>query len=283
MRSTSVRRFALATALALAACVGPRPPQPDSEVARIRAHLAGAIDELRSNVRDGLTSTQAEARAQAIEWLEEYRDSGVFPHNHVRAGQRVPVFVDPHGTPCAVGYLMLRSGEEGLVEDIVRHANLARVPELAGDARLQAWLERRGLTLAEAARIQPMYGPLPPPEPPPVPSSYAGETVGLSIVAAAVAAYTRLSEPDPGGFEWAGWANVAASVGHVALLAAAGSGGAPSWQLGVNAVGAFLGATTAEHRFDRRRDAIAQERRVAVLPYVGEDDGRVKVGLTLRH
>lgn len=35
--------------------------------------------------------------------------------NARRSGLVVPVFVDPHRTPCAVGYLMLRSAEHTLV------------------------------------------------------------------------------------------------------------------------------------------------------------------------
>jgi hypothetical protein len=36
--------------------------------------------------------------------------------------------------------------------------NLARIPQLGADRELLAWLDQEGITLAEAARIQPEYG-----------------------------------------------------------------------------------------------------------------------------
>ena len=57
-----------------------------------------------------------------------------------------------------MAYLIERSGERGLAARIAASRNLARVRNLAGDAELLAWLGRNGLTLAEAARIQPEYG-----------------------------------------------------------------------------------------------------------------------------
>ncbi|HYM79865.1 MAG TPA: hypothetical protein VEY91_00470 [Candidatus Limnocylindria bacterium] len=50
-----------------------------------------------------------------------------------------------------------RSGEAALVARIARSRNLARIRDLAGEKALVAWLDGNGLTLAEAARIQPAY------------------------------------------------------------------------------------------------------------------------------
>jgi len=127
------------------------------ETARLRAHFDTVLGELRSADAAHLPSAQRAARAALIARLAEYASSGRFPHNHVVADRRVPVFRDEHGTLCAMAFLIASTGRTDIVEDISRRDNLARIPELARDARLGAWLDSTGLTLAEAARIQPAY------------------------------------------------------------------------------------------------------------------------------
>jgi len=261
-----------------------------AEIARIRTHLAGALEQLRSSTPPGLGPEQARARERAIGWLAEYRERGVFPHNHVRPGERVPVFVDPHGTPCAVGYLLLRSGEHELVADVVREANLARIPELEEDERLTKWLEEHGLTLEEAARIQPDYGPNFP-FPSENESSYAGETVGLAIVTAAAAAFAEATKPDPERFEWTGATAATSAVGHGVVLAVAlrDDDQVPVWQIATDIVGAAVGAVAAGRRFARRsrareagEQAGAERGELSLRPYVGTSGDRVTAGVALR-
>jgi hypothetical protein len=76
-------------------------------------------------------------------------------------GPLTPVFIDEHGTRCAMAHLIEEGGGADLAHAIARGENLAFVPQLAADARyrpeLVAWLDRNGLTAAEAARIQPAY------------------------------------------------------------------------------------------------------------------------------
>jgi hypothetical protein len=104
--------------------------------------------------------------------LEGYAAAGVFPHNHVRPGERVPVFRDEHQTLCAMGFLLASTGRHDIVEFVTSTDNLIYIRELADDIRLTRWLDSTGLTLAEAARIQPSYegGPCfcPPSQPDPV-------------------------------------------------------------------------------------------------------------------
>ena len=126
------------------------------ETRRIQGHLLDVEGVLRRRATDALSASQRERRNAALNWLREYRERGEFPRNHTHAG-RVPVFVDEHGTPCAVAYLLQRSGREDLVREIASADNNVYAWELAVDARFSEWLDETGLTLDEAARIQPAY------------------------------------------------------------------------------------------------------------------------------
>jgi hypothetical protein len=148
----------VAGVLSLAAATVPGPESADSrEVTRLRHHFATVLSELRVADVGHLSASQRAARTTLIGRLEEYAAVGRFPHNHVAPGRRVPVFRDEHGTMCAMAYLIASTGRSDIVNDVARHNNLAYIPELAGDARLRAWLDSTGLSVAEAARIQPSY------------------------------------------------------------------------------------------------------------------------------
>ena len=128
------------------------------EIRRVRHHLQGAEAMLLSRDVSSWNTARRAARARHIAELRAYRERGVFPHNHRLIDRRTPVFVDEHGTRCAMAHLIERSGEKALVSLIAKTRNLARIRELAGEPALVAWLDRNGLTLDEAARIQPEYG-----------------------------------------------------------------------------------------------------------------------------
>jgi hypothetical protein len=108
----------------------------------------------RSLVRSGLEAR----RQQQLKRLAEYAARGVFPQNEGQAEQPVPIFVDKHGTHCAVGYLMHRDGWDDAVADVVSTNNLIRVPDVRSGG-LVAWVTQSGLTQEEAALIQPAYAP----------------------------------------------------------------------------------------------------------------------------
>lgn len=128
-----------------------------AETARIYAHLAAVERDLRSRGVSHLAAAQRAAREENLERLRAYRRRAVFPHNHDVPGERVPYFVDRHGTRCAMAFLIERSGRGDLVRRVASTRNNARVRELADDAEIVAWLEANSLTAAEAARIQPTY------------------------------------------------------------------------------------------------------------------------------
>jgi MYXO-CTERM domain-containing protein len=88
--------------------------------------------------------------------LGRYRRWGQFPCNPLFQ-ELTPFFIDAQGTRCAVAHLLELGGEGELVQRIARERNNARVAELGDEPRLRAWLDAAGLTLDEAALIQPSY------------------------------------------------------------------------------------------------------------------------------
>lgn len=125
------------------------------EQARVRTHLEGAYAVV-STARPSLTPTQQARRTDLLRSLRAYIDAGRYPVNEV-SSERTPVFIDRVGTRCAMAALIEASGDAELARRIARTDNLARIRSLATDTELNTWLVTHGLTLTEAARIQPSY------------------------------------------------------------------------------------------------------------------------------
>ncbi|MFO0744866.1 MAG: hypothetical protein U1F43_04210 [Myxococcota bacterium] len=133
------------------------PPPLAAEDRRLRAHFAAVLAELRARPSAAVAPAAAAPRRAMIAALAAYAERGVFPRNLDFPDRAEPYFVDAVGTRCAVAHLMDASGEGALVDAVRRERNHARVAELAADPRVTAWLDRVGLSAAEAARIQPEY------------------------------------------------------------------------------------------------------------------------------
>jgi hypothetical protein len=123
---------------------------------RVQRHLIGA-ERMARRRRVELDPLAAMNRALLLDELRRYRKSGRFPLNHTFRGRPVPEFIDVHGTRCAMAHLLEISGQGELVGHIARTENNARIARLARLPELRAWLAAAGLSLAEAARIQPTY------------------------------------------------------------------------------------------------------------------------------
>lgn len=176
--------------IALAAAEWPRDTSAGAayraETARIRRHFDSVLVELRAPVARPLTAAQRLARAEHIRRLEEYRAAGIFPHNHDFHDAPIPYFVDHRGVHCAVGYLLQQSGRSDIMARVRATDNHVRVPSLAGDTAFTRWLDASGLTLAEAARIQPQYGHIPPEDEPTVRNDDA--RIGLALLSSGLGA-----------------------------------------------------------------------------------------------
>jgi hypothetical protein len=134
-----------------------------AEVARVQKHILAAEQAIATHTPDGLTPLQRRARALNLARLAAYRSRGEFPHNTDFPGRRVPYFRDQRGVLCAMAHLIAASGRMDLVDLVARTRNNATVTELAADPKLgpalAAWLVEAGMTVVEAQRVQPDYGP----------------------------------------------------------------------------------------------------------------------------
>ena len=138
--------------------LSPRALHLRAEVARLRAHFDSVDTELRTRDVSQLSVEQRANRTKLIGWLREYRNAGRFPENDQFPDRTIPFFRDSRGTLCAMAYLVDRSGRGDVVDRIARARNNAYIGELTDDRDLVAWLDKSGLSVGEAARIQPAYG-----------------------------------------------------------------------------------------------------------------------------
>ena len=121
----------------------------------IQTHLGFVLEVLRSADVAHLTSKQRTMRTHLITVLSDYRLQGTFPINYYRS-ERIPVFIDEHGTHCAVGYLMLETGYENLAQQISKADNYVWVKDLK-DEQVIEWQQLSGFSLEELKLIQGAY------------------------------------------------------------------------------------------------------------------------------
>ena len=264
------------------------------EIARIRAHFDSVLTELRTNDVSSLTALQRANRQQVMVTLAEYRDRGVFPHNYDFAGA-TPYFIDRKtGTLCAVAHLLESTGRRDIVDRVARTNNNVWVAELEGDSAVATWLERNGLTLAEAARIQVPYVR----DEPMTPAKVARNTVFFAVApaAAAVAATTTVwnvvanGDGHRRGVSWSGVAagSVTSTAGLLLMLR---SHETSDDSFRVGAAAATLGGlsiltssvTIYRHGVIAERE-MEQKKRVAeasVSPLIGFDRASPSLGASL--
>ena len=170
--SRSIQMWIVAVLFALAwycpASAGECAAETDHQIV---AHLVSVESQLRAQDVSHLTDVQQERRLQHLDTLNEYTRAGQFPHNHTGAGRerpfpfpqgfpelpcRTPVFVDEHGTHCAVGALLAADGQGEMVSRIVAESNLLYVHEMR-DPEISTWARENGFSVDELAMIQPQY------------------------------------------------------------------------------------------------------------------------------
>ena len=212
------------------------------EVARVQEHLAGAERVLLSGSTDQLSVAQRTARLRNVELLREYRERGLFPRNIDFSHESMPYFVDDRGVPCAMAYLIARSGRGDVVDRIRVTQNNARIMDLATDTELVQWLDASGFTLAEAARIQPEYIN----DTTPSYSKYVLTSAITSLVNGASIAWTFSRDRTSSSHHWDGVLGLAAGgfsigLGATKLDEEGEIHTVAIWNTAVGAVSAFIG------------------------------------------
>ncbi|HVS17255.1 MAG TPA: HEAT repeat domain-containing protein [Planctomycetota bacterium] len=195
--------YALAVlVLPLAQPQDPTLGSPAEQTARNRAHYARVVQELSAADVSGLEASRRAERARLLDVLRAYNERADFGRSSAFPGARMPHFVDDEGRRCAVAELLHACGEDSLVERVRTRANHAWVVDLGEDPSLEAWLDRCGLTLWEAARIQgpPVVTTPPAPQPTaPPPTTFDGTRSGGTSARSTAAAIPAASAPPSGG------------------------------------------------------------------------------------
>jgi len=126
-----------------------------SESEKIKLHLAQVENILRKNIPSDLSDEQLSNRFRNLNILHKYSQNGTFPRNLTHKN-RIPVFVDDRNIPCAVGYLMLKSGYNDFVSTTRTNSNNIYVKEIQS-YMFEQFKSESGFTLDELALIQPGY------------------------------------------------------------------------------------------------------------------------------
>ena len=279
------------------AIVGMSPPKATSsarsmEVARLRSHFDSVDVELRSRDVSTLTSSQLANRGKLISWLRDYRNAGSFPTND-RFSVATPFFRDKDGVLCAMAYLIHRSGSSDIVDKVADTRNNAYIRELADDPALIAWLHKWGLSVSEAARIQPSYGgggmyPDDPYDDDEVDSDFALAALGLSSISLATSAVNVVKPGKVSGFLGLIAGTVSVIAGASYLDEGSGSDKVAGATIGVGAlsIGAgiygLLEARRDHDDRDRYRDGRRRRISLAVAPDVAVTRESPRVGMLLR-
>lgn len=131
----------------------------ENDQERIKAHLAFVELVLRQKSPEGLSAEAILNRKNALADLNTYWKNGSFPINSGHPS-RQPYFIDQNGVACAVGQLMVESGEVELAETIRSEQNFGFIRSLKENyPEIKDWASANGFSENELAWIQPAYPP----------------------------------------------------------------------------------------------------------------------------
>ena len=122
----------------------------------LRTHLRRVEKRLTARDVSHLSHRQQVARRRQFDALTQYWKSGVFPRNSDFPTRRVPYFIDSGGRVCAVGHLLITSGQIELARQLAQAANNAYIEDVKSP-ELDEWTSESGMTKEELAMIQPVY------------------------------------------------------------------------------------------------------------------------------
>jgi hypothetical protein len=254
-----------------------------AERSRLRAHFAVVERELLARDVSSLTASQRAQRTSLVHLLRRYSTEGRFPTNEHFPGQRIPYFRDAHGTLCAMAYLIESTGSGDLVDNVARTRNNAYLPELTDEPGLTEWLDEHGLTVAEAARIQPTYG-FPNTDQDPG-EGFAAASIGLAVVNGA-AIILNLQAGSKDALLGRGFLGIVAGGADIVLGLSKADESGTALALGmtdilVGGISAALGVSSLV-RAQIKAKAPSEEARFRIQPIRRKVEGRSTVGIGAR-
>lgn len=125
------------------------------EQARIKKHLNYTLKKLQKVDAGKLPANEQATRQRTLDNLQHYIQLAEFPVNS-RSLRRHPIFVDQYGNYCAVGYLLHAAGYDDIVDEIQQTNNLVQIDDIQNPRYIDA-ITSLGITMEEAAQIQPGY------------------------------------------------------------------------------------------------------------------------------
>jgi hypothetical protein len=274
------------------ALVPPIPSDPPGftarERTRLRLHFDSVEAELLARDVSSLTPAQRGARGEQIRLLHEYAAGGAFPRNEDFPGRWVPYFRDRRGNLCAMAFLIAASGRGDIVDHVARTRNNAYFPDLVDEPGLADWLSDHGLTVAEAARIQPKYdgGDIAIVKDK-VTSEYAALTGVSSVLAGTSVVLNLRSIDEVTRYRGRGLLGLAAGGFAIGLgVSKLGDYASPGdamgiWSIGVGSAAVILGARSVFSKRPAPADAPRSASRLEVLPVV-LSAGAPRVGVSAR-
>ena len=127
----------------------------------IKYHLLWVIDSLCKVDLNQFDDLQIARRNHLLDRLQAYAYQKRFPQNTYHH-KRTPYFIDDYGTACAVGHMIIESGNEDLALKVSEEMNYAYIEDMPYE-ELEQWADAHGFYLNELKWIQPAYGPQCPP------------------------------------------------------------------------------------------------------------------------
>lgn len=140
---------------------GHKPNSSSDDQIRIITHLEYVEKLLRNKDISDLSPELQKKRGQTLDLLHDYWTAGLFPKNYDFLDQRKSCFIDKEGTICAVGYLVEKTTNRTIAEQINSKYQYDAIMNME-DSFIDEWITTCGLTKVELAMIQPMYNPNPP-------------------------------------------------------------------------------------------------------------------------
>lgn len=134
---------------------GAQPTKETSEKERISTHLKWVLDQLRKADISPLSSNQKLNRLLALNLLDTYQKTEIFPVNTMHE-ERMPCFRDDNGRLCAMAYLIKNTIGTRAVDEINENNQYSYLLDMDLPL-LTKWANEYGLSLVECATIQPTY------------------------------------------------------------------------------------------------------------------------------